>query len=500
MGVKNLWKVLSPAVQRRYFPEIAVREGFEGKRHDTGVIVLGIDASAWFFQCQTAFGCHPRHSQAGQNPELKALFYRLAWLSRSPTSVLFVFDGPGRPKMKRGKHVRSPPHWMTRKFRELAEGFGFYCRTAPGEAEAELAFLNEIQAVDLVVTNDSDIFLFGATHNRDNVEIYTADAMALQNNRLINRAGFLFLAVMHGGDYSNGLRGCGLAITTALAKGPLPALLYDAITNLTGADLVNALRDWNVRLKEELESDPWGWVGGKHPALARQIPEDFPSIEILQLYRFPLTSQTSSQPISNISAWLVPGLPDTRRLAILCESLFGWGPDILTHFCNNVWDGHFIRHLVKASISPSIAPLPGGTPLGPDAIRYITLARTHDNSPSIYPSYRVEIWLSSVTIEAFNAIRDSLPSGHLAPGSSSIISLRLWVPGPIMTAAVSGEVETYHAAHPGHAFSPRAPYIPILSDVEMAAASGGPAQGSVRVDGATGSNLLSYIDLTGDDD
>jgi 5'-3' exonuclease len=35
---------------------------------------------------------------------------------------------------------------------------------APGEAEAELAYLNQILAVDLVLTSDSDIFLFGATH------------------------------------------------------------------------------------------------------------------------------------------------------------------------------------------------------------------------------------------------------------------------------------------------------------------------------------------------
>lgn len=35
---------------------------------------------------------------------------------------------------------------------------------APGEAEAELAYLNEIHVIDLVLTSDSDIFAFGATH------------------------------------------------------------------------------------------------------------------------------------------------------------------------------------------------------------------------------------------------------------------------------------------------------------------------------------------------
>ena len=35
---------------------------------------------------------------------------------------------------------------------------------APGEAEAELAYLNQILAIDLVLTSDSDVFIFGATH------------------------------------------------------------------------------------------------------------------------------------------------------------------------------------------------------------------------------------------------------------------------------------------------------------------------------------------------
>jgi Holliday junction resolvase YEN1 len=35
---------------------------------------------------------------------------------------------------------------------------------APGEAEAELAKLNAAGMIDAVVTDDSDAFLFGATH------------------------------------------------------------------------------------------------------------------------------------------------------------------------------------------------------------------------------------------------------------------------------------------------------------------------------------------------
>lgn len=34
---------------------------------------------------------------------------------------------------------------------------------APGEAEAELAYLNRIGVIDAIITDDVDTFLFGAT-------------------------------------------------------------------------------------------------------------------------------------------------------------------------------------------------------------------------------------------------------------------------------------------------------------------------------------------------
>ena len=38
------------------------------------------------------------------------------------------------------------------------------CSQAPGEAEAELAWLNQVQIIDAVMTEDSDVLVFGATH------------------------------------------------------------------------------------------------------------------------------------------------------------------------------------------------------------------------------------------------------------------------------------------------------------------------------------------------
>lgn len=46
---------------------------------------------------------------------------------------------------------------------EIIEAFGFEWRIAPGEAEAELAYLNRMGAIDAIITDDVDTFVFGAS-------------------------------------------------------------------------------------------------------------------------------------------------------------------------------------------------------------------------------------------------------------------------------------------------------------------------------------------------
>lgn len=56
-----------------------------------------------------------------------------------------VEDGGWRG-LRTGKHAHSP----------------LLCLQAPGEAEAELAYLNRIGVIDAVLSDDVDTFLFGA--------------------------------------------------------------------------------------------------------------------------------------------------------------------------------------------------------------------------------------------------------------------------------------------------------------------------------------------------
>jgi Holliday junction resolvase YEN1 len=172
MGVAGLWEasysespgsdnsanslqVLRPAGQVRSLTELAVTDGFLANPSHQRGFRIGIDASIWFF--------HAAYGKEGENPELRTLFFRCCRLLQAPLLPLFVFDGPKRPAIKRGKRVGGSAHWLTQGMKNIIEAFGFEWRMAPGEAEAELAYLNSIGVIDAVLSDDVDNFLFGAT-------------------------------------------------------------------------------------------------------------------------------------------------------------------------------------------------------------------------------------------------------------------------------------------------------------------------------------------------
>lgn len=132
-----------------------------------------------------------------------------------------------------------------------------------------------------------------------------------------------------------------------MAFSPLATSLYDAVLNLSPSALDLFLIDWRDEFRNELLNDPQGRLGRTYPSLAKQIPNNFPEPEILKLYCQPLTSQRDHMFAPNISAWHVPGIPSTEELAPLCDSLFGWGPEILKHMANHVWEGQFVRQLIQ---------------------------------------------------------------------------------------------------------------------------------------------------------
>lgn len=160
MGIKSLWTHLDHACSVTTLQEEAWRY-FRHSPHRA--LRLGVDASGWVFHAE------PMYTKAGPDPlgPVRMLFFRLSNLFSLPILPVFVFDGPERP---RWKHGSSRPlgldfnrHPLVKSFRLLVRSFGFVDWDAPGEAEAELAWMNQAGLVDVVLTDDVDSFVFGAT-------------------------------------------------------------------------------------------------------------------------------------------------------------------------------------------------------------------------------------------------------------------------------------------------------------------------------------------------
>lgn len=89
----------------------------------------------------------------GPNADLRVLFYRALKFLSDGVLACFVFDGPKKPKWKRDKFIRGMySKTPQRDLQAMFDTLGMEWRVAPGEAEAELAAMQERGEIDAVLT------------------------------------------------------------------------------------------------------------------------------------------------------------------------------------------------------------------------------------------------------------------------------------------------------------------------------------------------------------
>ncbi|KAF9561585.1 hypothetical protein CPC08DRAFT_707255, partial [Agrocybe pediades] len=368
MGVAGLWDILKPAAQTRSLTDIAIKEGFEANPDGKRGFRIGIDASIWFF--------HAEYGREGENPVLRTLFFRCATLMRTTFLPLFVFDGPKRPDVKRGKKINRTSHKLIPGMKHIVEAFGFEWRMAPGEAEAELAYLNRIGVIDGILSDDVDNFLFGATTvirnssntlsgNRANPVLNSAGKDDKNHTRVfrleditknpqvrLTRGGMILIGLMSGGDYQQGgLSGCGTTTSHGLAKCGFGDRLYEAALSLDRQELSEFLVGWREEIRQELRTNSQKHLGRKQVALSNSIPEDFPDIDILLSYVNPITSESMGRESNNTKlTWTKE--PDLAKLAAACEFYFEWGykEAIIKRFRTIMWNSIVLRILRRAAL------------------------------------------------------------------------------------------------------------------------------------------------------
>ncbi|KAJ7121655.1 PIN domain-like protein, partial [Mycena epipterygia] len=233
---------------------------------------------------------------------LQTFFYQLCRFSEALVIVVFVFDGPGRPKIKRGKPV---VHLLDGQFiqnvKTLIVAFGYYhyqvrvlflhmrrtlkITKAPGEAEAELSRLCEHGHINMIFTEDSDSLVFGGKRVARKLEtsmyvVYTAESLESTTGVRMSAGGLFLFALLNGGDYHEGIPGCGAKIAHSLAKkvdeidyGQQLLAILTTDSHLDGP----LLAAWRNEIREELRTNRSGLFNRCYPRVANlDVWDEFP--------------------------------------------------------------------------------------------------------------------------------------------------------------------------------------------------------------------------------
>ncbi|KAF3021493.1 hypothetical protein G7054_g8901 [Neopestalotiopsis clavispora] len=207
---------------------------------------------------------------------------------------------------------------MITECQALLRFFGIPYITAPMEAEAQCAELVRLGLVDGIVTDDSDIFLFGGTRVYKNmfnsnkfVECYLGSD--LEKELSLSREQLIALAQLLGSDYTEGLPGVG------------PVTAVEILSEFPGIEGLETFRDWwkevqlESRPKEADASSSFRKKFRKSQATKLFLPLGFPNPAVFEAYIKPEVDSDPQQ-----FQW---GVPDVEGLRRFLMSTIGWSPE-----------------------------------------------------------------------------------------------------------------------------------------------------------------------------
>ncbi|KAL7814005.1 hypothetical protein V8C44DRAFT_326950 [Trichoderma aethiopicum] len=388
MGIKGIYRELGPG-KRVSLSKLASDSFAQHNRPYR----IAIDIAIWQFQNQAARG--------GTNPAIRTLFYRLVRLLGTPIQPIFVFDGPNKPKFKRNKRSGRGDGFAAAHAKRLIRLFGFVVHDAPGEAEAECAFLQRNGIVDAVLSEDVDTIMFGCTRTLRNwsaegkagkpthVSMYDVEEMGMADLGL-DREGMVLVALMSGGDYiPEGVPGCGPKVACEAAR----AGFGKSLCRLRVSD-AGGLRKWKASLMHELHTNESKFFRTRHKAL--EIPEDFPNIEALRYYTHPVVSPESTLEIVRQK------LSETREIQLeglreFARETFNWDFRIgAIKFIRVLSEGLFVNRMHQDGVD------------GDSLVKKVSGRRTHfstDGTPELRLAYIPE---EIVPIDISNEVEEEI--------------------------------------------------------------------------------------------
>ncbi|KAF8907309.1 hypothetical protein CPB84DRAFT_1768873 [Gymnopilus junonius] len=191
--------------------------------------------------------------------------------------------------------------------------FGIPYITAPMEAEAQCAELVSLGLVDGVITDDSDVFLFGAQRVYKNMfnQSKTVECFLLSDLSRelgLDRDTLIQLAYLLGSDYTEGLPGVG------------PVVAMELLKEFPGHNGLHKFKDWWIKVQsgkdrpEDNESKFRKQFKKKFKKL--YLPSDWPNSVVRDAYYHP-TVDSSEEPFK----W---GIPDLDGLRAFFQQELSW--------------------------------------------------------------------------------------------------------------------------------------------------------------------------------
>ncbi|CAN8266105.1 unnamed protein product [Cochlearia groenlandica] len=250
----------------------------------------------------------------------------------------------GDEQRKLERNAESVSSEMFAECQELLQIFGLPYIIAPMEAEAQCAFMEQCNLVDGIVTDDSDVFLFGARSVYKNIfddrkYVETYYMKDIEKELGLSRDKIIRMAMLLGSDYTEGISGIGIVnaieVVTAFpeddglqkfrewVESPDPTILGK--TNAKTGSNVKKRGSGSVDTNESLSGvstddteETKKIFMDKHRKVSKNwhIPSTFPSEAVTSAYINPQVDQSTE-----IFSW---GKPDLLVLKKLCLEKFGW--------------------------------------------------------------------------------------------------------------------------------------------------------------------------------
>ncbi|RZF32307.1 hypothetical protein LSTR_LSTR001771 [Laodelphax striatellus] len=311
MGVKDLWTILSPVSEKKSVWNLQNKQ-------------IAVDLSAWICDSQNV-----ADYSSQRNMYLRNLFFRTSFLLLNNCKPIFVLDGDapelkhktiiariqargGRIGEKTATSSRSRLKSLQNQCKQLLTVMGVPWVQAPGEAEAYCAWLNQTGAVEAVITQDSDCFLYGGRVVLRHFMLspqYTCeenDINTIECKLSLGRFKLLAFSLLCGCDYINGVSGVGKESAVKF------------LSSVEEFQVLRRLREWrndpyykNLESKSSSQLTPEQRLELNIRKKALQDP-DFPSQEIIEEFLNPVGE--NSVTVTEWK-WSKPDLPAFIKLA-----------------------------------------------------------------------------------------------------------------------------------------------------------------------------------------